>query len=131
MLHPITAIVLCVALVFYGILGFNVGRARGRYNVAAPATTGNADFERVFRVHQNTLESLVVFVPALLIFSQYASPLWGAVLGLVWILGRILYAVGYYRAAEKRSAGFGIAGAASLILLLGGIAGAIASLGSH
>jgi len=128
MLHPITAIVLCVALLLYGVLGFNVGRARGRYKVAAPATTGNPDFERVFRVHQNTLENLVVFVPALLIFSQYTSPLWGAVLGALWILGRIVYAAAYYRAAEKRSAGFGIAAAANLILLLGGAAGVIASL---
>ena len=125
MLQPLTAIVLCLALVLYGALGFNVGRARSRHGISAPATTGHPQFERVFRVHQNTLESLIVFMPALWIFSQFVSPVWGAVLGAAWIIGRIIYAIGYYRAADQRSTGFGIAAAASLILLLGGIIGAV------
>jgi len=125
MLHPITAIILCLAVALYAALGFNVGRARGRYKIVAPATTGDPRFERIFRAHQNTLESLVEFIPALWIFSQYVSPLWGAVLGAVWIVGRALYAVSYYQAAEKRSAGFGIAAIATMILLVGGLLGAV------
>ena len=122
MLQPLTAIVLCLALVLYGVLGFNVGRARARYGISAPATTGHPQF-----VHQNTLESLIVFMPALWIFSQFVSPVWGAVLGAAWIIGRIIYAIGYYRAADQRSTGFGSAAAASLILLLGGIIGAVSA----
>jgi len=127
-MHPITAIVLGLALLLYGFLGFNVGRARGRFKIAAPATTGHPEFERVFRVHQNTLESLVLFVPALWIFSQFASATWGAALGALWIAGRVVYAIHYYQAAEKRGPGFGIAAAASFTLLLGGIAAAAAAL---
>src|SRR5947209_2839590 len=100
------ALVTGLALVLYTVLGFNVGRARGRYNVSAPATQGDPGFERVYRVHQNTLEQLVLFLPALWLFSLFVSPLWGGGIGLIWILGRILYAWGYYRDASQRGPGF-------------------------
>ena len=78
-----------LALLLYVVLGLNVARARGRYKVPAPATAGDPAFERVYRVHQNTLEQLVVFLPSLWLFSTFVSPLWGGAIGLLWVLARI------------------------------------------
>lgn len=90
--------------------------------------TGNPDFERVLRVQQNTLEQMILFLPSLWLFSQFISPIWGAAIGAVWIIGRILFAWGYYQAAEKRAAGFGISTLATLALLGGSLTGIIMSL---
>ncbi len=119
------ALVTGLALVAYFVFQINVGRARRKYNVPVPQTTGHPDFERVVRVHHNTLEQLVLFLPSLWLFALLNSPVWAAGLGGVWIVGRILYAWGYYQAAEKRGPGFGIAALATLALLLGGIVGAV------
>ncbi|MEG3977451.1 MAPEG family protein [Microcoleus sp. herbarium8] len=116
------------ALILYFILTLNVGRARFKYKVSPPQMTGNPDFERVVRVHQNTLEQLILFLPSLWIFSQFISPIWAAGIGAVWIIGRILFAWGYYQAAEKRAAGFGISTLATLTLLGGSLIGIIMSL---
>ena len=88
-----------------------------------PAMSGDENFERVVRVQQNTLEQLVFFLPALWLFSFYVSPLWGAVLGAVWLVGRILFAWGYYQAAEKRVAGFAISSLSGITLVLGALVG--------
>jgi glutathione S-transferase len=116
------------ALILYFIVTINVGRARFKYKVSPPQMTGNPDFERVVRVHQNTLEQLILFLPSLWIFSQFISPIWAAGIGTVWIIGRILFAWGYYQAAEKRAAGFGISTLATLTLLGGSLIGIIMSL---
>lgn len=113
------ALTTLVALLLYFITIVNVGRARVKYRIEAPAVTGHPDFERVHRVQINTLEQLAAFLPALWLFALYVSPAWASVLGTVWIAGRALYAVGYYRAAEKRGAGFGIAAMAFVALWLG------------
>jgi glutathione S-transferase len=81
--------------------------------------SGNPDFERVVRVHANTMEQLIFFLPLLWLFSWYVSPLWGAGIGMAWVIGRILYAWGYYQAAEKRGPGFAIASLSSMVLLVG------------
>jgi uncharacterized membrane protein YecN with MAPEG domain len=120
-----TALVTSLALVFYLVVTLNVGRARGKYNVPAPQTSGNPDFERVLRVQQNTLEQSILFLPSLWLFTLLVDPKIGAGLGAVWIVGRILYAWGYYRAAEKRGPGFGIGFLAAAVLLIGSIYGAI------
>jgi len=91
-------------LIEYMVLGVMVGRARMKYGVAAPATTGHPMFERYFRVHQNTLEALIVFIPGLWLFAQYVSPRIAVALGLVFVASRIVYAVGYLRDPEKREA---------------------------
>lgn len=117
-----------LTLLVYFILTLNVGRARGKYNVAPPATSGDPNFERVFRVQQNTLEQLVFFLPLLWLFSVYVNPLWGGILGGVWILGRIVFAWGYYQAAEKRAIGFAISSLSGLLLLLGSLGGIIKTL---
>jgi uncharacterized membrane protein YecN with MAPEG domain len=112
-----------LALVEYCVMAALVGRARARYGIAAPATTGHPDFERVNRVHVNTLENLIIFVPAVWIFAQYVSEGWAAVLGALFVVGRAVYAAGYLQAAEKRSIGAGMTGIANILLILGGLVG--------
>lgn len=113
------------ALVVYFVISLNVGRARFKYKVLPPATTGDPNFERALRVQQNTLEQIIFFLPLLWLFSYYISPIWGSGIGVFWIIGRILYAWGYYQAAEKRTPGFAIASLSSLALLIGSLVGMI------
>jgi len=116
-------VTILLALLEYSVMAGMVGRARGKYGIKAPATTGNPDFERVNRVHINTLENLIIFVPGVWIFGLYVSELWAAVLGVVFVIARIIYAIGYTQAAEKRGAGAGITGIVNLILIVGGLVG--------
>jgi glutathione S-transferase len=116
-----TAIVTCLAIAFYFFTTILVGKARVKFGIKAPAVSGNPDFERVFRVQMNTLEWLPIFLPALWLFAIYISDPWAGVLGLIWILGRILYLSGYSQAAEKRSMGFGIQALAGFVLWLGAL----------
>jgi glutathione S-transferase len=112
-----------LALVEYMVMAALVGRARAKYGVKAPATTGHPDFERVNRVHLNTLESLIVFVPSVLLFARYIDTLWAAALGLLFLIARAIYAVGYFSAAEKRGLGAGITGLVNAALMLGALIG--------
>ncbi|MDO8430878.1 MAG: MAPEG family protein [Candidatus Binatus sp.] len=114
-------IVTLLALIEYSVLGAMVGRARLKYKVEAPATTGNAQFERYFRVHQNTLEALIVFLPAVWIFSLGVNYQIGVALGVLFLLGRILYANGYLNAPEKRAPGAIVTFAINTILVVGGL----------
>lgn len=113
------AIVTLGSLLLYFGLGIGVGVARFKYKVSPPQTTGNETFERVYRAHQNTLEQIVLFLPCLWLYSIFVNPNWGAIIGTVWIVGRIAYAWGYYVQAEKRAAGNAIATLAMLTLLFG------------
>lgn len=108
-------------LLVYFIITINVGRARVKYNVMPPAMTGDENFERALRVQQNMLEQLVFFLPLMWIFSYYVSELWGAIIGGFWILGRVLYAWGYYQDAKKRTPGFAISSLSGIALLLGSL----------
>jgi glutathione S-transferase len=107
------------ALIVYFGLGIGVGVARFKYKISPPQTTGNETFERVYRAHQNTLEQIVIFIPALWLYSIFVDPNLGAILGAVWIVGRIAYAWGYYIEAGKRAAGNAIASLATLFLIFG------------
>ena len=122
---PLTAIVTSLALLVYVWVTLKVGGARAKFGVTAPSVDGPPDFLRVFRVQQNTLEQLALFVPALWMFASFYGDMWAAIIGIFWPIGRIVYAVSYYAAAEKRGAGFGLTFLPSVILLLGGIAGAV------
>ena len=122
------AIVTALALLEYQGIGFLVGRARGKYGIKAPATSGHEIFDRTFRVHQNTLEQLVIFLPSLWLFGMYVRPRWGAAIGLAFIVGRVLYVRGYIADPEKRGQGFLIGFVANVLLLLGGLIGAILAL---
>lgn len=107
------------ALFVYFGLGIAVGAARFKYKIQPPQTTGNETFERIYRTHQNTLEQIVLFLPCLWLYSIFVDPKWGAILGAVWIVGRIAYAWGYYIEASKRAAGNAIASLATLVLMFG------------
>jgi glutathione S-transferase len=118
-------IVTALALLQFIVFGMQVGRARERYGVKAPAVTGNDQFERYFRVQQNTLETLVVFVPSLFLFSHYFNPLWATVLGVIYLIGRQVYAAAYVKDPAKRGAGYALTVLPVLALILGGLIGAI------
>jgi|ERR1700742_1718931 len=115
----LTALVTCLAILMYFFFSFQVAKARSTYGIKAPATSGNPDFERVFRVQMNTLEWMPIFLPALWLFATYISDAIAAGLGVVWIVGRILYMTGYAEAANKRSTGFGVQASAAIILWVG------------
>jgi glutathione S-transferase len=121
-------IVTALALIQFTVFGFKVGSARGRFGVKAPATTGNDTFERYFRVQQNTLELLVVFVPGLYLFSHYFNPLIAVALGVIYLIGREVYAASYVKDPAKRSAGYGMSFLPAMILLAGGLIGAVRAL---
>jgi glutathione S-transferase len=108
-----------LALLEYSILGIMVGRARQTYGVEAPATTGNPDFERYFRVHENTLEALIVFIPAVWIFALEVNYHFAVALGALFLIARIIYATGYLSAANKRTPGAMATAAINGILVLG------------
>jgi glutathione S-transferase len=117
-----------LALLLYFSLGLGVGYARFKYKISPPKTTGDETFERIYRTHQNTLEQMVLFLPSLWLFSLFVSPIWGGAIGIVWVLGRIGYAWGYYIAAEKRAAGNAVASLSTLTLLLGAAVGVVLKL---
>lgn len=124
----LVSIVIALALIQFLVFGLLVGRARVRCNVLAPATVGHPVFERYFRVQQNTLEQLIVFLPSVWLFGEYLSPLWAALLGLFFLFGRVVYLVGYVADPNKRGMGFGLSFLPLMILALGALVGAILRL---
>lgn len=118
------AVVIALALFQYVVFAMLVGWARGKYGVKAPAVTGHEIFERYFRVHQNTLELLVAFVPAIWLFGLYVDPTWAALLGLVYLVARVLYLRGYVADPAKREVGFALSVLPVFVLLAGALWGA-------
>ena len=117
------AFVIALALLEFAVFGMLVGRARGKYKVAAPAIGGHPVFERYFRAHQNTMEQLVAFVPAMWLFGTYVNPTWAGWLGLVFVVGRVVYLAGYVADPAKREIGFAMSSLPVVILLLGALWG--------
>lgn len=117
--HTRVAIVTILALLVYIGMGIQVGRARGKSGIKAPAMTGDERLERAVRVQMNTLEWMPVFLAGLWLFALYWSDLVATVLGVIWIAGRLLYAQAYMADPAKRETGFLIQAAAALALLLG------------
>ncbi len=126
--YPLTAIVVVLSLLVFIWVTIKVGGARAKHNVQAPATDGPVEFQRVFRVQMNTLEQLVLFLPAVVLFAAAWGDMYAAIVGLFWPIGRVMYALSYYQAAEKRGPGFGITFLSSVILLIGGLVGAVMQL---
>ena len=120
-MYHFTALVTCLALLVYMFSCILVSRARINFGVKLPAISGNTDFERVFRAQMNTLEWLPLFLPSLWLFAIYISDGITAAIGLVWIVGRIVYMIGYTQSVPRRSPGFLIQSLAVVVLLFGSI----------
>ena len=120
-----SALVTCLAISLYFFTTVRVSGARQAFGIKAPAISGNPDFERVFRVQMNTLEWMPIFLPSLWLFAFYVNDAIAAAIGLVWIVGRILYFTGYSKAADKRGMGFGIQALAAIILWVGALGGVV------
>jgi glutathione S-transferase len=120
-MYHFTALVTCLAILFYFFTSIAVSKARAKFGVKVPATSGSPDFERVFRVQMNTLEWMPIFLPSLWLFAIYISDPIAAAIGVVWIGGRFLYMTGYSEAAAKRGRGFAIQASAAIILWLGAL----------
>jgi len=118
-----TAWVTLAALIVYIWMGFNVGKARGKYKVPAPAMEGPVEFQSVMRVQANTVEQLAIFLPVLWMCAYFHSDRWAAIGGAIWIVGRIVYALGYYKSPAKRDIGFGITFFSSIGLMIGTVIG--------
>ena len=110
-------IVTVLALVQYMYFGIQVGAAREKYGVKAPATSGNEQFERINRVHLNTLEQLMVLIPALWMYAHFVNPLWGAGIGAVYIIGRFIYSSEYTKDPATRTIGFMLSFLPSAVML--------------
>jgi len=120
-----TTLTTAMALGLYQWTAFKVGKAREQFGIKAPATSGNEQFERIYRVQMNTLEQIVFFLPALWMFEYLVSDIFAGLLGVVWCIGRYMYAKGYYIDAAKRHNGFMISFFAATILLIGSVIGAL------
>ncbi|MDO8598134.1 MAG: MAPEG family protein [Sulfuricaulis sp.] len=115
-------ITLGVLVLLFALAGL-VGRARGKYKIDAPATTGRPEFERTFRVHMNTVENAVLFLPALWLFAAFVSGVWSAALGVVWLAARVWYAIAYLQDPPRRGPPFGLSMLVFGILTLGAVWG--------
>jgi glutathione S-transferase len=110
-----------LTIIVYFQMSLKVSQARTRHNVPPPAMSGPEEFMRIMRVHENTLEGLMMFLPALWLFAVSTQDLWAAVIGAAYPIGRLLYARGYYEEASKRGRGFLIGFFSTAILLVGGL----------
>src|SRR3569623_2382809 len=107
-MYHLTALVTLLAIAFYLFVIGNVSRARAKTGIKVPATSGHPDFERAFRIQANTLEWMPIVLPSLWLFAVYISDAIAAAIGAVWVIGRIVYFMGYSKAAAKRGPGFAI-----------------------
>ena len=113
------ALITIATLILHFALAWGVGKARGKYKIDAPAMSGHPDLERVIRVQGNTVENTMMFLPALWLFAAFVSGVWSAVLGAVWVIARIWYAIAYAQDAAKRGPAFGLSTFVFVVLTLG------------
>jgi hypothetical protein len=119
------AIVTILALGQFILFSVQVGSMRGKHGIKAPATTGHPEFERVFRVQQNSMEQLVAFIPALWMYGYLVNPLWGAAMGLVFIIGRFIYRASYVKDPAARGMGFTITFVPTAVMLVWSLIAAV------
>lgn len=127
-MYHLTTLVTLLAIAFYFLTCINVARSRAKTGVKVPAMSGHPDFDRAFRIQMNTLEWMPVFLPSLWLFAIYISDGIAAGIGAVWIIGRIVYFIGYSQAAAKRSQGFAIQGIAAMALWAGALGAVVLRL---
>lgn len=124
-MYPYASLGTVAALVVYIGVTLLVGMARGKYKIAAPAMTGDIEFEKRVRVQANTLEQLAVFLPALWLCAIWVGDEWAGLGALVWIAGRVLYARSYYADPAKRGLGFVVAFQVTLAMLVAAVVQAL------
>ena len=112
------AIITVLAILQYVWFGVQVGSMRQKHEVKAPAMTGPPEFERMFRIHYNTMEQLVVFLPALWMFAYLVSPLWGAGIGTIYVVGRFIYRAAYLKDPSGRGTGFTLTFVPAAVMLV-------------
>lgn len=121
--YPLTGLVTIACLLIYIWMAVRIGKARAEHNVPVPLTDGPEGFVRVYRVHANTTEGLILFLPSLWLFALVWGDPWAALAGVFYPLGRLLYARGYYQATDKRGRGFTVGLISTVVLLFGALAG--------
>ncbi len=125
---PLTTLAILLAVIVFLVLGVIVGQARTKFNVPAPATSGNLEFDKRYRVQMNTLEQLAMFVPAAMLAAPVLGDAVTAGLGLLWSIGRIVFARAYFGDPSKRSLGFALTALPTLVLIIAAAWGAISHL---
>lgn len=126
--YPLTGLVTILTLIVYFYMIVLVGKARTKHKVSAPSMTGPDEFMRVIRVHENTIEGLILFLPSLWLFALTTHDMWAAVIGVFYPIGRVIYARAYYQDADKRGRGFLIGLASNAVLLVGAVVAIIYSI---
>ena len=121
-------------LILLGLLQFiyftaRTGLARGKFGVDAPKTTGHETWERIYRVQQNTMEQLVLFVPGMLAFAHFVSPTWALLPGALYLIGRQVYSHLYIKDPKKRAPGVALSMLSNVVLVLGAVIGLLVKLG--
>jgi glutathione S-transferase len=101
----VDVVTLLAVIEFFGFI-YAVGVARTRYGIRAPATTGNDIFERYFRAQQNTMELLVMFIPSLWLAARYWYLTYVAAIGVIYLIGRLVYFFTYVADPKTRTAGY-------------------------
>jgi glutathione S-transferase len=117
----LVGLVILLSIVEYQFFSLKVGMARGKYDIKAPATTGHEVFDRYYRVHMNTMEQLIVFIPAILVFAYFGNPTYAAGLGAFFLVGRIIYFVSYVNDPTKRGLGFIVGWIPMVLMVLAGL----------
>ena len=125
-MYPYASLATIAALALYIVVAFNVGGARGKYKVPAPATDGPPEFLVRLRVQMNTLEQIVVALPAIWLCAIWVGDLWAGIGGAVWTVGRVMYAQGYYQDPKKRGPGFMVSFFAAVAMLIAAGVGVVA-----
>lgn len=120
-------IITMLALLQFAYFGIRVGGARGKFGVDAPATSGHEEFDRYYRVHYNTMEQLILFIPSLWAFGYFVGNIWAAALGVVFLLGRLIYAITYIKDPKSRGPGMLMSILPCYLMILGALIGAVVS----
>jgi len=121
-------LVILLALLQFMFFTLRTGLARGKYAVNAPSTTGNETWERIYRVQQNTMEQLVVFIPGMLAFAHFVSPEWVLLPGVLYLAGRQVYSYQYISNPKSRGFGMGLTLLSNIALIVGALAGLVLSM---